>query len=198
MYDRSPRDDNGFTMIEILVVIIIIGILAAIAVPIYLNQRRAANDAALTQDVRNMAMAFQTFYVEADPGERHDKPGSASWTVVEYGDNDVIFIGYRNGRPAEFPNGVRPDGMPKVPVSSGVAIGVTDTPGSGPRKREAGEFCILGNATNSSYEAERGGSFFEGLKSTLYYDSSAGGITQPEDLTLDGACGMYAAWMEDA
>jgi type IV pilus assembly protein PilA len=61
-----PREENesGFTLIEILVVILIIGILASIAIPVFLNQRKTANDSATRSDLRNIAIAIETHFAK--------------------------------------------------------------------------------------------------------------------------------------
>jgi len=56
------KGEGGFTLIELLVVIIIIAILAAIAIPMYLSQRQKGWNANMQSDLRNAAVAEESFY----------------------------------------------------------------------------------------------------------------------------------------
>lgn|SRR5690349_6807766 len=57
---RSRR--AGFTLIEVMVVVVILAILAAMAIPRFKNTKGKGHSAALRTDLRNLATAEESFF----------------------------------------------------------------------------------------------------------------------------------------
>lgn len=58
------KNSNGFTLLELLVVMAIISILAAIAVPKFSDYRKRAFDTRAMSDLRNLAAAEELYFLE--------------------------------------------------------------------------------------------------------------------------------------
>lgn len=94
------KQEEGFTLIELMIVIVILGILAAIAIPIFINQQKAANYSVLQQDVKNVATAAVSYKATS---------GHYPRTCDEW--REVFPEGYKSGTTSAIGATVSPDGF---------------------------------------------------------------------------------------
>lgn len=93
--EKLRNEDKGFTLIELMVVVLIIAILIAIAIPTFLGARRRAQDRQAQSNLRNGLTAQKTFYTEpqeytTDPTALGDIESNLAWGTADASARGIV------------------------------------------------------------------------------------------------------------
>ena len=119
MLSKRSKRHGGFTLVEIMIVVAIIALLAAIAVPGFLRARKRSEASRILNDLRLIDSAVDQYAVENNKGTGFTVPVS-DWTKYLKAGTTLYLTGADIfGNPY---SAVNVDSLPTVPASSKAAL----------------------------------------------------------------------------
>jgi len=85
---NKKQGQKGFTLIELMIVIAILGILAAIAIPNFISYRKRSYDAAAQSDLKNLMTAQEAYYVDNSTY----KNISSTSSNIDFGNDTTAYL----------------------------------------------------------------------------------------------------------
>src|ERR1051325_7787491 len=119
MLTKFRRKQGGFTLVEIMIVVAIIALLAAIAVPGFLRARKRSQASKILNDLRMISAAVDQYAIE-NSKKSDDVVDVADWTKYIKKDTNLYLTGqdlFGNDFGQQTV-----DSIPKVPASSYAAL----------------------------------------------------------------------------
>jgi type IV pilus assembly protein PilA len=90
--EASRREEDGFTLIELMVVVLIIAILLAIAIPTFLGAQNKAKDRAAQSSLRNSLTAAKTVATDSSGDFTKATPGPAPGGTLAGVETSLAFV----------------------------------------------------------------------------------------------------------
>jgi MSHA pilin protein MshA len=139
---RLPNNQKGFTLIEVVIIIVILGILAAVAIPKYQDLSSEAKEAAARSSLGAMRSAITIYYAT-----QAVRTGTASWPV--YDSLKTVGVVMEQSIPSNPFVATLQDSI--YPVGAAVAKGTVQAGGAGwVYKATTGEIWLNSNAAGEN------------------------------------------------